>query len=109
LSRRVDSAAAHPAELVRELRARADEVLPPRIAAVVNKTEQPLLQAITDMESPRLTFGRVALLGDAGFVVRPYGAELEGRPTERDPRRIIRDYGAPNMLHDVDPRRFPSA
>ena len=96
-------------ELVRALRARAGEVLPPRIAAVVNKTEQPLLQAITDMESPRLTFGRVALLGDAGFVVRPYGAELEGRPTERDPRRIIRDYGAPNMLHDVDPRTFPSA
>jgi hypothetical protein len=61
------------------------------------------------MESPRLTFGRVALLGDAGFVVRPHGADLEGRPTERDPRRIIRDYGAPNMLHDVDPRRFPSA
>jgi hypothetical protein len=37
------------------------------------------------------------------------GADLEGRPTERDPRRIITDYGAPNILHDVDPRRFAAA
>ena len=27
---------------------------------------------------------------------------VEGRPTERDPARIIRDYGAPHLLHDVD-------
>ena len=103
-----------------------------------------------------MTFGRVALLGDAAFVVRPHvaggagkaamdaqaladslasessvekaleryearqvefgrrivrhsrylGADLEGRPTQRDPRRIIDDYGAPNILHDVDPARF---
>jgi 2-polyprenyl-6-methoxyphenol hydroxylase-like FAD-dependent oxidoreductase len=147
-------------ELVSELRAHAKEVLPPPVAAVVNRAEQPLLQAITDMESPRITFGRVALLGDAAFVVRPHvaggagkaamdacclvdslaaepediaaalaryeqsqqsfgsrlvqhsrylGADLEGRPTARDPRRIIRDYGAPNILHDVDPQRFPPA
>jgi 2-polyprenyl-6-methoxyphenol hydroxylase-like FAD-dependent oxidoreductase len=136
-------------ELVRELKAHAQEVLPAPIAAVVQKTAQPLLQAISDMESPRMCFGRVALLGDAAFVVRPHvaggaskaaldarclvdslaedigaglaryeksqldfgrrivqhsrylGADLEGRPTQRDPVRIMRDYGAPHLLHDV--------
>jgi 2-polyprenyl-6-methoxyphenol hydroxylase-like FAD-dependent oxidoreductase len=32
---------------------------------------------------------------------RYLGADLEGRPTERDPRRIICDYGAPHLLHDI--------
>src|SRR3954454_22390686 len=143
-------------EFVAEMKMHALDVLPAPIAAVVQKAPQPLLQAISDMESPRLTFGRVALLGDAAFVVRPHvaggagkaamdapaladalasehpiesalakyekqqldfgtrivrhsrylGADLEGRPTQRDPRRIIDDYGAPNILHDVDPARF---
>lgn len=144
------------AEFIAEMKAHALEVLPAAIAALVQKVPQPLLQAISDMESPRMTFGRVALLGDAAFVVRPHvaggagkaamdaqaladalsseptiekalakyerqqldfgqrivrhsrylGADLEGRPTQRDPRRIIDDYGAPNILHDVDPARF---
>ena len=143
-------------ELVREMKEHAREVLPTTICNVVQGAAQPLLQAISDMESPRMTFGRVALAGDAAFVVRPHvaggagkaaldaaclvdvlardgdvesalnaydgaqhdfgsrivrhsrylGADLEGRPTERDPKRIIRDYGAPNILHDVDPRRI---
>lgn len=143
-------------EFIAEMKAHALDVLPAPIASLVQKVPQPLLQAISDMESPRLTFGRVALLGDAAFVVRPHvaagagkaamdaqaladslasessvekaleryearqvefgrrivrhsrrlGADLEGRPTQRDPRRIIDDYGAPNILHDVDPNRF---
>jgi hypothetical protein len=32
---------------------------------------------------------------------RYLGADLEGRPTARNPARIIRDYGAPHLLHDV--------
>ena len=32
---------------------------------------------------------------------RYLGADLEGRPTERDPKRIIRDYGAPKILYDI--------
>jgi 2-polyprenyl-6-methoxyphenol hydroxylase-like FAD-dependent oxidoreductase len=138
-------------QFIAEMKAHALDVLPAPIAAVVQKAPQPLLQAISDMESPRMTFGRVALAGDAAFVVRPHvaggagkaavdaqcladslaaepsiekalaryearqhdfgtrivrhsrylGADLEGRPTNRDPRRIIDDYGAPNILHDV--------
>jgi 2-polyprenyl-6-methoxyphenol hydroxylase-like FAD-dependent oxidoreductase len=33
---------------------------------------QPFFQAIFDIESPRLTVGRAALLGDAAFVARPH-------------------------------------
>ena len=42
------------------------------MAAVVARTEQPLLQAVFDLETPQLVFGRVALLGDAAFVARPH-------------------------------------
>jgi 2-polyprenyl-6-methoxyphenol hydroxylase-like FAD-dependent oxidoreductase len=42
------------------------------MAAVVARTEQPLLQAIFDLESPQLAFGRVVILGDAAFVARPH-------------------------------------
>ena len=34
--------------------------------------EQPFLQPIYDLESPALGFGRVALAGDAAFVIRPH-------------------------------------
>jgi 2-polyprenyl-6-methoxyphenol hydroxylase-like FAD-dependent oxidoreductase len=59
---------------VAEMKAHADDVLPPQIAAVVNGVAQPLLQAITDMESDQLAFGRVAILGDAAFIARPHSA-----------------------------------
>jgi 2-polyprenyl-6-methoxyphenol hydroxylase-like FAD-dependent oxidoreductase len=61
-------------EVIHDLRASAENVLPPQMAAVVHRTAQPLLQAIFDLESPRVTFGRVALLGDAAFVARPHVA-----------------------------------
>jgi 2-polyprenyl-6-methoxyphenol hydroxylase-like FAD-dependent oxidoreductase len=38
----------------------------------VGRIEQPFLQPIYDLESPRLAFGRAALIGDAAFVVRPH-------------------------------------
>jgi 2-polyprenyl-6-methoxyphenol hydroxylase-like FAD-dependent oxidoreductase len=152
------------------MKAHARDVLPPQIAAVVNGVAQPLLQAITEMESQQLAFGRVAILGDAAFIARPHsaagvtkaaldaqtladclvaaqhdvssalggyerarldfgrrlvaharylGAYLEGRSKppsdrrgherERDPRQLIRDYGAPTLLHDVDTAPFRAA
>jgi 2-polyprenyl-6-methoxyphenol hydroxylase-like FAD-dependent oxidoreductase len=59
-------------EFIRELKATAETVLAPEMAAVVARTEQPLLQAVFDLESPQLVFGRVVLLGDAAFVARPH-------------------------------------
>jgi 2-polyprenyl-6-methoxyphenol hydroxylase-like FAD-dependent oxidoreductase len=59
-------------EFIRDLRASAGSLLAPQMAAVVAQTKQPLLQAVFDLESPQLIFGRVALLGDAAFVARPH-------------------------------------
>jgi len=151
-------------ELVREIKARAAEIFAAQVAAVVACCAQPLLQAITDFEAPQLTFGRVALIGDAAFVARPHvaagvtkaaldaesladslaatddlttglaafaesqlafgrrlvaharylGAYLEAqtRPDApasdrvRDPIKIIRDYGAQHLVHDLTPERL---
>jgi 2-polyprenyl-6-methoxyphenol hydroxylase-like FAD-dependent oxidoreductase len=59
---------------VEEMREAARQKLSPLMAEIVGLVKQPLLQAITDLESPRLVFGRVALLGDAAFVARPHVA-----------------------------------
>jgi 2-polyprenyl-6-methoxyphenol hydroxylase-like FAD-dependent oxidoreductase len=52
--------------------AAAQRLLAPAWAEVVARTEQPFLQPIFDLASPQLTFGRVALMGDAAFVARPH-------------------------------------
>jgi len=155
-------------ELIRALKADAAERFAPDLAAVIGRTAQPLLQAISDLESPRLVLGRVVLLGDAAFVARPHvaagvskaaldaasladhlggaldgaadidaalaryererldfgtrivthgrrlGTLLDGRDVPRaqwtgddayrDPKRVLRDYGAPHLVHDLTAR-----
>jgi 2-polyprenyl-6-methoxyphenol hydroxylase-like FAD-dependent oxidoreductase len=141
------------ADLIAAMRRDAAALLPPMIADVIARAEQPLLQAITDIEVPRMVFGCVALLGDAAFVARPHVAagitkaaldaaalaeELVGSPGDiasglaryeakrlafgqtlvdysrklgaaalapdgiRDPERVMRDYGAPHLVHHVE-------
>jgi 2-polyprenyl-6-methoxyphenol hydroxylase-like FAD-dependent oxidoreductase len=131
----------------------ATALLPPMVADVMARSEQPLLQAITDLAAPRMGFPRVALLGDAAFVARPHVAagvtkaaldaaalaeELAASPADiagalaryeakrlafgealvdyarklgaaclaadevRDPERVMREYGAPHLVHDVE-------
>ena len=58
--------------LIGEMRAEADALLAPQIAALVAQAGEPILQAIFDLESPRIAFGRAVLLGDAAFVARPH-------------------------------------
>src|SRR5262249_27695359 len=62
------------AELIAALKRRAENVLAPPLAHLVAQTAQPLLQPIFDLQSPKIVFGRVALLGDAAFVARPPAA-----------------------------------
>ena len=59
-------------EVVAEMRRAADQLLAPQIAEIVRLARQPFFQPIIDVESPRMAFGRVALLGDAAFVARPH-------------------------------------
>jgi len=61
-------------ELISILKSDADALLAPQLAALVHGTKQIILQPIFDLESSRIVFGRVALLGDAAFVARPHVA-----------------------------------
>jgi 2,6-dihydroxypyridine 3-monooxygenase len=59
---------------VMEMHAVARARLPPPFARVVGAVRQPFVQAIYDIEVPRMAFRRICLLGDAAFVVRPHAA-----------------------------------
>jgi 2-polyprenyl-6-methoxyphenol hydroxylase-like FAD-dependent oxidoreductase len=61
-------------ELIAALKSDADTLLALQLAALVKATAQIILQPIFDLESPRIAFGRVALIGDAAFVARPHVA-----------------------------------
>lgn len=63
--------AAHHAE---EARAVAAARLPGPIAEVVQASAEPFVQVVYDIEVARMAFGRVCLLGDAAFAVRPHAA-----------------------------------
>jgi 2-polyprenyl-6-methoxyphenol hydroxylase-like FAD-dependent oxidoreductase len=59
-------------EVIAEMHATAERLLAPSLVEVVRATGEPLFQPIYDLESTRLAFRRVALLGDAAFVARPH-------------------------------------
>ncbi len=61
-------------EFVAALRHDADKHLCSAFSELVRKAELPLFQPVGDLESSRMAFGRVALLGDAAFVARPHVA-----------------------------------
>jgi 2,6-dihydroxypyridine 3-monooxygenase len=61
-------------EVARQLRDDADRLLAPAIAEVVGGIAEPFVQAIVDVEVPRMATGRVCLVGDAAFAVRPHAA-----------------------------------
>ncbi len=48
--------------------------LPPVFADLVLATPEPFLQVIVDLEVPRMVRGRICLLGDAAFALRPHVA-----------------------------------
>ncbi|KAI9876341.1 MAG: hypothetical protein M1830_006738 [Pleopsidium flavum] len=54
----------------------AKKILPPQFAEIVTKTQQPFIQAITDVLSPKNSFfdGKVLLIGDAVAGFRPHTA-----------------------------------
>jgi 2,6-dihydroxypyridine 3-monooxygenase len=68
----------HPGQVqdrfVDEMREQAAAVLAPAAAEVVQRTEQPYLQAVYDAGAERMALGRVALIGDAASAARPHAA-----------------------------------
>jgi 2-polyprenyl-6-methoxyphenol hydroxylase-like FAD-dependent oxidoreductase len=61
-------------EHIAVMRAAAERLLAPQFREIVRLIDEPILQPIYDLASPRLAFGRVAIIGDAAFVARPHVA-----------------------------------
>jgi 2,6-dihydroxypyridine 3-monooxygenase len=61
-------------EAVAGLRRAAEQVLAAPIAEVVTSVAEPFVQAVYDIDVPRMALGRVCLIGDAAFAVRPHAA-----------------------------------
>ena len=57
-----------------ELVTSANSLLPSVWALLVKREPNPFVQAIFDYEAPSMIKGRIALLGDAAFIVRPHTA-----------------------------------
>jgi 2-polyprenyl-6-methoxyphenol hydroxylase-like FAD-dependent oxidoreductase len=61
-------------EAIAAMRAAAERLLAPQLREIVRLIDVPILQPIYDLETPRMAFGRVAIIGDAAFVARPHVA-----------------------------------
>jgi 2-polyprenyl-6-methoxyphenol hydroxylase-like FAD-dependent oxidoreductase len=60
-------------DVIASMRRDAERLLAPQFAEVVRLTPQPFIQAILDLETPRMALGsRTVILGDAAFVARPH-------------------------------------
>jgi 2-polyprenyl-6-methoxyphenol hydroxylase-like FAD-dependent oxidoreductase len=58
--------------VIEEMREAAERVLAPQFRDCWRIADQPFLQAIYDVQSPRLAFKRVTIIGDASYVARPH-------------------------------------
>jgi 2-polyprenyl-6-methoxyphenol hydroxylase-like FAD-dependent oxidoreductase len=100
-------------EVIARVRADARALLAPQVAGIVERT-QPFFQAIFDLESPSLVFGRVALLGDAAFVARPHvgmgvtKAALDAESLARCIAAANNDLDEGLARYDIERRRFGS-
>lgn len=61
-------------EHLNEMRSTANRELAPQLAEIVSSCEEPLIQAVFDVATPQMAFGRVCLIGDAAFTLRPHVA-----------------------------------
>ncbi len=94
---------------IAEMRADAERLLAPQFRQIVRLIEEPILQPIYDLESPRMAFGRVTILGDAAFVARPHvaagvskaaddaAALVEALQAEHDVARALTRYEASRL------------
>ncbi|WP_088318607.1 FAD-dependent monooxygenase [Kineosporia sp. R_H_3] len=69
-------------EPVDEMREQAHELLAPAVARFVTAVREPFIQAVFDLDVPRMAFGRVCLLGDAAFAARPHAAAGTAKAAE---------------------------
>ena len=59
-------------DLIAEMRADAAREMPPAFLDCLNKIERPFFTPVYDFAAPRIRYGRVVLVGDAGATSRPH-------------------------------------
>ena len=94
-----------PDSAIRDLRDLARREVHPMLAALVAATPQPFLQTIVDVAPTRTVFGRVCLLGDAAFVVRPHTAGATAKAA-RDATTLARALKRAGQNVDAGLSRF---
>jgi 2-polyprenyl-6-methoxyphenol hydroxylase-like FAD-dependent oxidoreductase len=91
--------------VIAEMHEAAETVLAPQFRDLIRLAGHPILQAIYDIESPRMAFGRVAIIGDAAYVARPHvGAGVA--KAAQDALALVRCLG--RALDRGGPRRYGS-
>lgn len=78
----------------------AAEQLAPVLREVVQRTPEPFLQVIQDIETPKMATSRVALLGDGAFSARPHAAAGTAKAAE-DGWRLIASLQAHDTIADA--------
>jgi 2,6-dihydroxypyridine 3-monooxygenase len=61
-------------EVLDQLLDDAAAALPPQLAELVAKSPEPFVQVVFDIAVPHMAYGRIALIGDAAFALRPHVA-----------------------------------
>jgi 2,6-dihydroxypyridine 3-monooxygenase len=69
-------------DVVHEMRQFAAEHLAPSIGEMVTSVAEPFVQAVFDIDVPRMVAGRACLIGDAAFAVRPHAAAGTAKAAE---------------------------
>jgi 2,6-dihydroxypyridine 3-monooxygenase len=67
---------------LRELRDAASRDLPVPLAETVVAAEAPFVQVVMDVDVPQMAFGRICLIGDAAFALRPHAAAGTAKAAE---------------------------
>jgi len=65
-----------------ELVSTAGDVFPAPLAELIARTPDPFVQAVYDIDVPRMAFGRICLIGDAAFALRPHIAAGTAKAAE---------------------------
>jgi len=95
---------------VEKLHDDADRLLPPDMAMVVRAAPRPFVQSIVDLESDRIGFRHVALVGDAAFVARPHvgvGVSKAGSDVIALADALKEHDSVPEALRTYDAARMP--
>lgn len=69
-------------ENLAELLEGARRTLPPQLLELVSKSAEPFVQVVLDINVPSMAFGRIALIGDAAFALRPHVAAGTAKAAE---------------------------